>query len=177
MAQLETKDIDNTPKLLKELKYIETHDIIVGILGKSDSELMLIATVNEFGAIIPVTEKMRKFFLAKYINGEISHPIGRNTVQIVIPERPYIRGSFDSQKSKQKINNFIDANLNKVFEMQITGKQFLEMLGIFVVGIIQEYMTDLRRPKNAPMTVEMKGSSNPLIDTGRLRQAITYRIV
>lgn len=52
----------------------------------------------------------------------------------------------------------------------------LEIIGQIAVGKVQQYMTDLQSPANAPSTIAKKGSSNPLIDTGALRQSVTYSI-
>lgn len=52
----------------------------------------------------------------------------------------------------------------------------LEIIGQIAVGKVQQYMTDLQDPPNAPNTIAKKGSSNPLIDTGALRQSVTYSI-
>ena len=52
----------------------------------------------------------------------------------------------------------------------------LEIIGQIAVGKVQQYMTDLQSPANAPSTIARKGSSNPLIDTGALRQSVTYSI-
>lgn len=50
----------------------------------------------------------------------------------------------------------------------------LELIGQIAVGKTQQYITELRDPPNAPSTVQRKKSSNPLIDTGAMRQAVTY---
>ena len=50
----------------------------------------------------------------------------------------------------------------------------LELIGVVAVGRTQEYMTNLSTPENALSTIKKKGSSNPLIDTGNLRQSVTY---
>ena len=42
---------------------------------------------------------------------------------------------------------------------------------------IQESAVQLRNPKNAPLTVENKGSDNPLVDTGELERKVTYKII
>lgn len=51
----------------------------------------------------------------------------------------------------------------------------LEQIGLVAAGAVQEYMTDLRQPPNAPSTIAAKGSDNPLIDTGALRAAVTSK--
>ena len=40
---------------------------------------------------------------------------------------------------------------------------------------IQRYITALQTPPNAPLTIMLKGSSNPLIDTGKMRRSITFK--
>lgn len=55
-------------------------------------------------------------------------------------------------------------------------EQLLEMVGLVAVAKVQQYMVDLRSPPNAPQTIARKGSSNPLIDTGALRQSVTHKV-
>lgn len=50
----------------------------------------------------------------------------------------------------------------------------LKTIGVFAQGAVQQYMTDLQSPPNAPSTIKKKGSSNPLIDTGELRSSIKW---
>lgn len=57
-----------------------------------------------------------------------------------------------------------------------TPEQALNKIGVVAVAKVQKYMTDLRTPPNAPSTIKAKGSSNPLIDSGALRQSVTYKV-
>ncbi len=52
----------------------------------------------------------------------------------------------------------------------------LGQLGAFFKGKVQKKMVDLSTPANAPSTIKAKGSSNPLIDTGFLRQSIKEKV-
>ena len=54
--------------------------------------------------------------------------------------------------------------------------QTLDAIGAFAAGGVQTYMTELKNPPNSAYTIEQKGSSNPLIDTGTLRASITWKI-
>lgn len=54
--------------------------------------------------------------------------------------------------------------------------QTLDVIGAFAAGSVQTYMTELKDPPNSAYTIEQKGSSNPLIDTGALRQSITWKV-
>ncbi|CAM0028783.1 tail completion or Neck1 protein [Vibrio phage K121] len=85
-----------------------------------------------------------------------------------IPARPWLdvgvrSGSADYLDVIESNNEDMDNALN--------------MIGLIAVGKVQQYMTELQDPPNAPSTVKKKGSSNPLIDTGALRQSVTYSII
>jgi len=54
--------------------------------------------------------------------------------------------------------------------------QLLDAAGSVSAGIVKQQITDLRSPPNAQSTIERKGSSNPLIDTGLMRQTVTYKV-
>ena len=86
-----------------------------------------------------------------------------------IPARPFLDVGVESVIPK--INRAVEIEL-------IKGKprQALEQMARLAVGGVQAYMTDLQYPPNAPYTIEKKGSSNPLIDTGALRANITSEI-
>jgi len=46
--------------------------------------------------------------------------------------------------------------------------------GMKAQAAIQQAIVDLSDPPNAPSTIEAKGSSNPLIDTGHMKNSVTY---
>ena len=54
--------------------------------------------------------------------------------------------------------------------------QILEAVGAVAVGKVKVYMTDLKTPPNAASTIRKKGSSNPLIDSGAMRQSVTHKV-
>ena len=163
------QDKNNIPKLIKVLRDLERMHVEVGIFGENDSQILIIAGVHEFGAKIQVTPKMRNFL----------HSIGihlrKETETINIPERSFLRTGFD--ENVNKIQQQAELLLDGVLELKIDAKAFYEALGGAVVSMFQDYLTELQTPPLSSATIERKGSSNPLIDTGRLRQAITYRVV
>lgn len=55
-------------------------------------------------------------------------------------------------------------------------RQSLDRLGLMAAGDIQRRIADLRDPPNAASTVDRKGSSNPLIDTGEMRQKVSHKV-
>jgi hypothetical protein len=92
-----------------------------------------------------------------------------------IPERPFIRGAID--KYGKDIQQFSEDLIMRYLESEVSFDVCVKTIGEYVVGKIQKYMVDLQDPPNKPATIENKGSSNPLIDTGQLLQSITYRVV
>ena len=61
----------------------------------------------------------------------------------------------------------------------LSGKSadlILKELGIFQKDLMQAEITEGDFVPNAPSTVRRKGSSKPLIDTGRMRQSVDYVI-
>ena len=54
---------------------------------------------------------------------------------------------------------------------------FYNLLGQTCVNTIQTYIRDLSSPANSGLTVANKGSSSPLVDTGRLLGSIDYEVV
>lgn len=162
-------DETSVPDFLKMLDDLTSTHLEIGVFGEDDSEILMIANVNEFGCQIEVTEKMRNYLRA------IGLPLKNDTKYINIPERSFIRGGY--QENKNKIIDNAEVLLEKVINLQLPVETFFETLGEYIVGLIQQYLTDLRTPKNHPFTISQKGSSNPLIDTGRLRQSITYKVV
>ena len=52
----------------------------------------------------------------------------------------------------------------------------LNRIGVVAKGIIQEEIRDGSFAPNAPSTIRQKGSAQPLIDTGQMRQSVNYAI-
>jgi hypothetical protein len=151
-----TREIDKGwDKIQRELKKLDKAFTKVGIqsdAGKSDdgkTDLVLIAATNEFG-----TDKA-----------------GKNK-NVRIPERSFVRAAMDN--NKKKINSFIAELIGKVEDGKITAIRAVGLLGEMGEGLIKRRMTTLRTPPNAQSTIDAKGSSNPLIDKGNLRNAVRH---
>ena len=91
-----------------------------------------------------------------------------------IPERSFIRAGYDSEK--KNIINDAEKLARKVVAMEIKPSTAANLLGDATKGRIQEFAIDLRDPPNAQSTVDAKGSSNPLVDTGQMIGSIDYKV-
>lgn len=64
----------------------------------------------------------------------------------------------------------------KVLTGEFAMRTLLEQMGNMAESSVKQAITDLKDPPNARSTIAKKGSDNPLIDTGNLRQSIRYVI-
>lgn len=89
-----------------------------------------------------------------------------------VPERSFIRAFFDATEAeaKQMLAKLAADGLTKT-----DPDASLNRLGIWLVAKCQARIRAHIDPPNHPMTVRLKGSSTPLIDTGQLWTSISYR--
>ena len=90
--------------------------------------------------------------------------------KITIPARPWLAPGV--QSGTIEYLREIEKGVKKGDNLDMV----LDRVGIIATGKVQQYMTDLRTPPNAPSTIAKKGSSNPLIDSGMLRGSVTYSV-
>jgi hypothetical protein len=87
-----------------------------------------------------------------------------------IPMRPFLRNAI--AKNTRKWGDSVNTALIGTND----SEKALKMLGEIVRGDIVLSLTNLNTPPNAPSTIKQKGSSNPLIDTGLLRNSISWEL-
>lgn len=90
-----------------------------------------------------------------------------------MPSRPFLRMSVDD--NSDKINSFMSAQKRSIINGELADR-ILKKIGIFQKDLIQEKITEGGFAPNAPSTIKAKGSSKPLIDTGRMRQSVNFEI-
>ena len=115
----------------------------------------------------------------------VSYPNGTRVVDVAVgneygtdnvPARPFMGlSSADINNQCAPILEQSAAALNNNNTQQYD--QLLDAAGNLAAGIVKQQITDLRSPPNAQSTIERKGSSNPLIDTGLMRQTVTYKVM
>ncbi|MFL4498453.1 hypothetical protein [Weissella sp. MSCH1] len=91
-----------------------------------------------------------------------------------VPERSFVRSTYSEKVGDW--SNFAKRLTMKVATGSLTAYQAYSQLGARMTRDIKRKITDLRSPANAPSTIKKKGSSNPLIDTGAMRAAVTWRV-
>lgn len=90
----------------------------------------------------------------------------------LIPPRPALQPAIE--KGGPQYQRLAELMIPKVLSGQMEMRMLLEQMGQLAEGHVKQEITDLRSPPNAASTIANKGSDNPLIDTGALRQSIRY---
>ena len=92
-----------------------------------------------------------------------------------IPSRPFFRNTImkweqsDSPVTKE-VRKHIDPMDMKIDEIGA------RRVGEVAKGMIQQSITELKTPPNSPITIALKGSADPLIDSGFMRQSVSYNV-
>lgn len=92
---------------------------------------------------------------------------------VKMPERPFIRNAFNQNRAAYRAMMIRAAQ--QIMMGAMTKTIVLSQLGLKAAGDIQRSMPGTP-PPNAPSTVRMKGSSTTLVDTGQMRQSVTWKL-
>lgn len=110
------------------------------------TDLVMVAAVNEFGSI----------------DGHI-------------PERSYLRSTV-VEKADTFRGFWRRKNAKGILTGEVTADHVLDLLGQLAQAEVQRKIVSITEPPNSQATIEEKGSSNPLVDEGLLRQSIRYEV-
>lgn len=133
----------------------------VGFLNK---EIANIAMINEYGAKINITDKMRAWFWHTHkVN------IWKRTEPIVIPPRPFMATTVKDYSKKW-------AKMLKSFLKRNDAPTSLKMLGEEIQSDIKNTISNNNFARNAEFTKMVKGRDKPLIDTGEMRNSVAYKV-
>lgn len=131
----------------------------VGFPAGTGSDLVMRAVWNEFG-----TKGSGKGFSTPR-GGGFGGPI---------PERPFMRNAM--RENRAGLQSVMGKGAHQVLRGEVSLNAMLARLGIYLQGKIQGEITSLASPPNSPTTIRLKGSSNPLIDSGEMRQRVTWKV-
>ena len=91
-----------------------------------------------------------------------------------VPERSFMRTSLEVNRNKRKALN--EQNLKKVLNGGMSVDAALGHLGLMASSDIKEQIKNGSYAPLKEVTTKRKGSSKPLIDTGQMRQSVTYEL-
>lgn len=158
--------------LKERLRQLDKKKVKIGIVGESDSKLLTYAAANEYGANIAITDKMRKFlhWIGIHVKNETTH--------IIIPERSYIRNTFDNKLYYQELRKKLQNPFEQVLSGERDPETLLDLIGLQYVANVRRTIRDMKEPENHPVTIERKGKGKGiLVDSGRLVRSIAYEVV
>lgn len=109
---------------------------------------------------------------AKYKGGKDVTQVARDNDKGTkkIPERPFMIPA-----GNKAANKTINITVNSIAS-GMDENEALSRAGIMFKNAIQREITNLKEPPNAESTIEKKGSSNPLIDTGLMRSKVDWKL-
>lgn len=139
--------------------------------GKSDVKRLKKALANTAKVLVGIPEDA-----APYPDGtSVAMVATVHEFGIHQPERSFMRSTLKENR-KEYIKKSKSAILDAV-RGDKPLKKSLAILGTTVASDIKSKITSLRTPANTAETIAGKGSSNPLIDTGHLKESVTYEVV
>jgi hypothetical protein len=89
-----------------------------------------------------------------------------------LPERPFMRNAIEDNKGSYRAQMAADAR--QILHGAMTLEIALTRLGLKAQGDIQASIASNTPPPLKPQTIRRKGSSRTLIDSGQVRQSVTY---
>ena len=144
------KEKNRLPEIAKELREVSQAEIKAGVFNPGSLEFA-IAAAHEYGTNIGVTQKMRGWFLAQ------GYPLTAATTHIRIPERSFIRSTFDSETDE------IEKQMRRAVGMMIDGnwdsRNTARTIGAYVADRIKRRI-----------------ESQFVMRTGDLRDSVQYQV-
>lgn len=140
-------------------------------VGWDDPELSKIAAIQEYGAVIPVTDRMRGFLSAAY-----GIHLKKSTTQIVIPPRAHKKQTI--QKNAQKWQKELTKILQQVnFDIP----KALEILGLKIMHDYKKVLTSGNFQELSSATMHIRSKTDiagnvPLMATGELQRRMISEV-
>lgn len=141
-------------RTVKDLKRTENIEIKIGLQAGSVTKAT--SDGKEGGLSLPQIAAVNEF----------------GSTKRKIPARPFLAPTMESQKDliTQRV---LDA-IRGIEDGRINPFVAFNAIGSWHADEIKRYLTNLRKPPNAPSTIARKKSDNPLIDTGQMRASIRH---
>lgn len=172
----------NIEEKLRDISNLANKTLTIGIQGEKGEQKKLVRTISQSSPLPKLSksennnEKKPKRSRFKLNDNLTVEEVARYQEEgtktksgaPAIPARSFIKATFDQNKDKIR-KTFMDAIVK-------SPKNSLDFVGSYVVGLIQSRIASGISPPLAPKTIKRKGSSKPLIDTGQLRNSITFKI-
>lgn len=91
-----------------------------------------------------------------------------------VPERPWLSSAMRDNRAKYR--DGMKASARKLLLGQTSLQTVLSKLGIMAKSDVDESISTWTTPGNSEVTIAIKGSSHPLIDTGEMKRSVSYKV-
>lgn len=154
----ETKDKFN--EVFEKLKKLSGKDVLVGVPQEK--------TGREVAKDLGTRKSM-------VTNAELMFIHTNGSELLNIPKRPTIEPTIEQNQEAiaRKIKKIV---LDLLSSSNDNSDAELEKIGLWIVNKVRAKFGSDELAPNAPSTIRTKGSDRPLIDTGQLRNSVTYVI-
>jgi hypothetical protein len=160
------KAVDVVRKLISELEDLGGGQLYVGIQG---AEANREHPGSEYGETVGQIAAKNHFGTSGYLDSVTGEWVP------AVPARPWLSEAM--ARKRDNIRKVVTKASRSVAAGKIDATKALDLVGLYMVGQVQETISEGVSPANSPLTIELKGSSKPLIDTGLLRQSHTHKVV
>lgn len=91
-----------------------------------------------------------------------------------IPERSFVRATFDETREEQV--KLAGELIERVLDGKLEAEQATGLMGARLANDIKKKVTagEHIQPENQPSTIQQKGSDRPLVDTSRMINSVTW---
>jgi len=93
-----------------------------------------------------------------------------------IPERSFLRKTFTDDRGRAETAEFQAEPAKQVIEGKLGAKTALKRIGAWGAAKVRERIREGIDPPLRPATIQRKGSSTPLVDTGHLQASVSWEI-
>lgn len=190
-------------RVRRELQALMRMRIHVGIQGKADSFTLMVASTHEYGATIrakagrnlaipidprAVDKSPRDFDGLFFIKSKSGHLFGVTRDEgkkslnflflllpsVTIPERSFIRGSFDN--GRKQLSELCEKAIDMIVVDRKTAEEAANYIGERAAQMVRDYIMAGIDPPKSKITMKTAKTDKPLYNTGRLYDSITYDI-
>ncbi|GEP72026.1 hypothetical protein FD12_GL001398 [Lentilactobacillus rapi DSM 19907 = JCM 15042] len=163
-------EYDKFPKAIEQFDILNSSEIHIGVLH--DKHLQMIAIVNNDGATIRA--KNVPYLMVPTLGKDGKRGFVR-LKEVHIPHRRFMEKT--KMHNERRWLSYAQQETMKILAGDMTAMHALHYLGNLATEQMKTEIIKFANPANAPLTIANKGFNDPLIDTGALRDSITYRIV
>ncbi len=152
---------DNTADILKRLK---SRSVVAGLPSDSapypnGQSVVQVGVDHEFGS-----ENARTY----------TSPRGNKVSVSGVPERSFMRST--AKENRARWAKIIKSSVGNMIKGDFGTSELMARIGSVMSSDIKQKIIKIKNPANSPQVIADKGSNNPLIDTGHMKNQITYAV-